>query len=61
MIAASVVMAELYSAMKPAANGWGDLGQITLPQVLGLNHWIIIACFVFLYLLFVRWAKKKGL
>ncbi len=61
MTAAAVVMAEFYSAMTPAAPGWGNFGQITLPQVLGVNHWIVIVCFVFLYLLFFRWVEKKGL
>jgi hypothetical protein len=61
MTAAAVVMAELYSSMKPSAPGWGNFGQITLPQVLGVNHWVVIACFVVLYLLFFRWVEKKGL
>ncbi len=60
MTAAAVVMAEFYSSMKPSA-GLGNLGQITLPQVLGVNHWVVIACFVVLYLLFFRWVEKKGL
>jgi hypothetical protein len=61
MIAAAIIMAEFYSAEKPAAPGWGNLGQLTLPQMLGVNHWLVIAGFVALSLLFFRWAEKKGL
>ncbi len=61
MTAAAVVMAEFYSSMKPSSPGWGNLGQITLPQLLGVNHWVVIVCFVVLYLLFFRWVEKKGL
>jgi hypothetical protein len=61
MIAAAILLAEFYSAPKQTASTWGDFGQITLPQVLGVNHWIVISIFVILFLLFFRWAQKKGL
>lgn len=61
MTAAAVLMAEFYSAPKQAASRWGDFGRITLPEVLGVNHWIVIAVFVVLVLLFFRWVEKKGL
>jgi hypothetical protein len=61
MIAAAIVMAEFYSAPKQTASTWGDFGQITLPQVFGVNHWVVIAVFVAIYLLFIRWVEKKGL
>ncbi len=54
-------MAEFYSAPKQTGSAWGDFGQITLPEVLGVNHWIVIAVFVALVLLFFRWVEKKGL
>jgi len=61
MVAAAVIMAEAYSAMTPAASGWGDFGTVTIPGVLGVNHWVIVSLFVILYLLFFRWVEKKGL
>jgi len=61
MLAAAVAMAEFYSAEKPSQPGWGNFGQLTLPQMLGMNHWIVIACFVALSLLFFRWVERKGL
>jgi hypothetical protein len=61
MTAGAVLMAEFYVAPKQTTLTWGEFGQITLPQALGVNHWIVIAVFVVLFLLFFRWAKKKGL
>ena len=40
---------------------WGNLGKITLPQVLGINHWVIIPIFIGFALLLFRWFEKKGL
>lgn len=61
MVAAAVIMAEFYSSAAQATSVWGNFGQITLPNVLGVNHWFVIACFVAMYLLFFRWVEKKGL
>ena len=38
-----------------------DYGKITIPEVLGVNHWIVIAVFLVLFLALFRWAEKKGL
>lgn len=40
---------------------WGNLGRITVPQILGVNHWIIISLFIVGALLSFRWLEKKGL
>lgn len=40
---------------------WGNLGRITLPQVLGVSHWVIIPLFIVGALLLFRWLEKKGL
>lgn len=61
MVAASVIMAEMYSAMTPSSSGWGDFGKTTLPDVLGVNHWFVIAFFLVLYVLIFRWVEKKGM
>jgi hypothetical protein len=47
--------------MKKTVLTWGDLGKITFPQILGVNHWIIIAIVVIGGLLLFRWFEKKGL
>jgi len=40
---------------------WGDYGKITIPQVLGVNHWVVILPFLVLTILFFRWLEKRDL
>jgi uncharacterized membrane protein YedE/YeeE len=61
MLAGAALYAEAYPGMKRTVLIWGDLGKITFPQVLGVNHWIIIAIVVIGGLLLFRWFEKKGL
>ncbi len=43
MLAGAGLYAEAFPLMKKTVLTWGDLGKITLPQVLGVNHWVVIA------------------
>lgn len=61
MIFGAAVFAELYPAMQNTVYQWGDFGKITLPQVLGINHWFIIALFIAGGICLFRWFEKKGL
>jgi uncharacterized membrane protein YedE/YeeE len=61
MIVGAALFAEAYPALKRSVYTWGDLGRITLPQVLGINHWFIIVVFIAAALLFFRWLVRKGL
>jgi uncharacterized membrane protein YedE/YeeE len=61
MLAGAALYAEAYPGMKKTVLTWGDLGKITFPQVLGVNHWIIIAIVMIGGLLLFRWFEKKGL
>ena len=61
MLAGAALYAEAYPSMKKTVLTWGDLGKITFPQVLGVNHWIIIAIIVIGGLLLFRWFEKKDL
>ena len=61
MLAGAALYAEAYPGMKKTVLTWGDLGKIAFPQVLGVNHWIIIAIVVIGGLLLFRWFEKKGL
>jgi hypothetical protein len=40
---------------------WGVLGKLTLPQVLEVNHWLVIIPFIILGLVLFRFIEKKGL
>ena len=42
MVVGAGFYAEAYSFMKQTVLTWGKLGKLTLPQVLGVNHWVVI-------------------
>lgn len=59
MIAGAAIYAEVYPAVKSSILTWGNCGKITLPDVLGLNHWIVIAIVTVIYLLLFYLFEKK--
>lgn len=61
MIVGAGLFAEAYPMLKETVYTWGNLGKITIPQVLGINHWVIIPIFIAFALLLFRWFEKKGL
>lgn len=61
MLVGAAVYAEAYPYLKTSVLTWGDYGKITIPQVLGINHWFIIIPFVAATIFFFRWLERKGL
>ncbi|MEN6615600.1 MAG: DUF6691 family protein [Syntrophorhabdus sp.] len=61
MLVGAAVFAELFPFMKKTVLTWGNYGKITLPGILGVNHWIVIAAIVILAILMFRFFEKKGL
>ena len=61
MLLGAAVFAEVYPALKTSILTWGKFGKITLPQVLGVNHWVIVAILIAGALALCRWFEKKGL
>ena len=61
MLVGAGLFAEVYPSLKKTVLTWGDFGKITIPQVLGLNHWVIIPIFVMGALALFWWFEKKGL
>ncbi len=61
MLAGASLFAALFPAMKASVLTWGDFGKITLPQLLGINHWLVIVPFVIGTLFLFRWLEKKNL
>ncbi len=61
MLVGGALYAEAYPLMKKTVLTWGEFGKITLPQVLGINHWIIIPLFIVGGLLLFQWFEKKKL
>jgi uncharacterized membrane protein YedE/YeeE len=61
MLAGAAVYAESYPLMKRTVLTWGDLGKITLPGILGINHWIVVPVFVLAGAGLFYWFEKKNL
>jgi len=61
MLAGAAVFAELFPLMKRTVLTWGNYGKMTIPEALGVNHWIIIAIMVILGILMFRFFEKRGL
>ena len=60
MLAGAAIFAEMYPALKNTVLKWGDFGKITIPQILGINHWIVIVIFVIGGVFMFRWCEKTG-
>ena len=61
MIAGAAIFAEPFPILKKSILTWGDFGKITVPQILGLNHWIVIFIFVACGLALFAFFEKKRL
>ncbi len=61
MLFGAAVYAEVYPQLKTSVLTWGNFGKITLPQLLGVNHWLLVAAMIVLALGMFFWFEKKGL
>jgi uncharacterized protein len=61
MLVGAALYSEAYPAMKSTILKWGIYGKITIPGILGINHWIVIPVFVIIGVVMFRWFEKKGL
>ncbi len=61
MLVGAAIFAEVYPALKTTILTWGNLGEITLPQLLGLSHWVIVPVMLVGALVLFCWFEKKGL
>lgn len=57
----AALYAEAYPAMKASVLSWGDFGTLTLPGLLGINHWLVIALLVLGCLLLFRLFERRRL
>lgn len=61
MLVGAGLYAEAYPYLKTTVLTWGDYGKITIPQVIGINHWFIIAVVTFaILLLFYEFEKSNA-
>jgi uncharacterized membrane protein YedE/YeeE len=61
MLFGAALFAEAYPALKKTVLTWGDFGKMTFPQILGINHWIIILLFVIGAVALFVWFEKKSI
>jgi len=61
MLCAGALFAEAYPFLKETVLQWGAFGKITLPGLLGINHWIIIPLFIIICTVLFLWLERKGL
>jgi hypothetical protein len=61
MLAGAALFAEAYPALKKTVLTWGDFGKMTIPQILGVNPWVMVVAFALGTFLLFRWFEKKGL
>lgn len=61
MIVGAGIFAEAYPWLTATVYTWGNFGKLTIPQILGVNHWLIIPVFIVGAVLLFRWFEKKGL
>ena len=61
MLAGAAIFAEIYPVMSETILKWGVQGSVTLPQILGINDWVVISIFIIIGCTFFYWLEKKGL
>lgn len=61
MIVGAGLYAEAYPRLLETVLTWGDLGKLTLPQVFGVNHWLVIGPFALLVFLVCRLFERLRL
>ena len=61
MIAGAALYAEAYPTMKKTVLTWGDLGEITIPDVVHLNQWIVIVVLVVVILAMFNCFKVNNI
>jgi hypothetical protein len=57
MLGGAALYAEAYPLMKMTVLKWGNYGKITIPQVLGINHWFVIIGFLAATFTLFRWIE----
>ncbi|MCJ7772532.1 MAG: YeeE/YedE family protein [Desulfobacterales bacterium] len=61
MLVGAAIYAEVYPALASTVITWGSYGKISIPDVLGINHWIVIVIFIAIFLGLFKFFEKKNL
>ncbi|GAB6907306.1 conserved membrane hypothetical protein [Desulfosarcina cetonica] len=61
MLLGGAIYASAFPFMKAYIIPMGNFGKISLPQIIGINHWIVILIFAAFLVLLFRFFEKKNL
>lgn len=61
MLVGAALYAEAYPFLKATILQWGQLGPITLPRILHVDHWFVIFPLLLLCLVLFLWLEGKDL
>ena len=61
MLVGAAIYAELYPFVKRTVLTWGNVGKITIPEILRINHWIIVLIFIGMGAFLFSWFNRKRL
>jgi uncharacterized membrane protein YedE/YeeE len=61
MIVGAGLYAETYPFLMKNILNWGNYGYLTIPQIIGVNRWLVIIVFIAGVLALFRWFERKGL
>jgi len=61
MLTGAALFAEIYPSLSRTVLLWGREGSITLPQIIGVNEWVVIVLFIMMGLGLFVFLEKKGL
>ena len=61
MITGAGLYVEAYPFLSKTVLTWGELGTVTIPEMLGVNHWAVIVFFTVGVIFLFRWFERKGL
>ncbi|MGR6837491.1 YeeE/YedE thiosulfate transporter family protein [Syntrophomonas erecta] len=61
MLTGAALFAEVYPFFAKTVLAWGNYGNITIPNVLGINHWFVIIITIVLAVVLFRWLEKNNL
>jgi uncharacterized membrane protein YedE/YeeE len=61
MLCGGALYAAIYPFMKAYIISIGNFGKLGLPQIIGINHWIVVIVLAALTLLLFRFFEKKNL
>lgn len=61
LLAGAGIFAEFYPRLEKGVLKRGDFGEVTIPEVLGINPWFVVAVVVSIFTGLLWWLEIKGL